>query len=403
MIENEPIFWYFGRMHTRRIYVGIVIILAVFLGVYLFSRPANAPINSDYSVTTFTKDLPGVRVVVFDDSGKVFASQPKEGKIVRLDDSNNDGVADKTVTILSGLREPHGLAFYQDAKTKSRYLYVAETHQVVRYAYDQNKGLVSGQGKNIMNFPADGLHPWRSIVFGPNLRTGAIISGGGPLSDPPGAYSPVKLYATVPSSCDACIESSWKSGAIIESDPEGTYAAEVASGFADAEFLTFRPDTKELWATDAGRIQGPSDVPGEINLVQLKKNYGWPICYGNKIADTSFKPGKIERTDIPKECSGTQSPSAVTSHSSRPLGLAFIPKSEKWPQNLRGNLLVALSSDKKVVRYSVSGQNLETPEDFNVNLGDSGKISALAISPDGALYVSDEDRGVIFRILPPAL
>jgi len=254
-----------------------------------------------------------------------------------------------------------------------------------------------------MNFSADGLHPWRSIVFGPNLRTGAIISGGGPLNDPPGASSPVKLYATVPSSCDACIESNWKSGAIIESDPDGTYAAEVAAGFADAEFLTFRPGTKELWATDAGRMQGPSDVPGEINLVQLKKNYGWPICYGNKITDTSFKPGKIERTDIPKECSKTQSPVAMTPHDSLPFGLVFVPKSEKWPQNWQGNLLVVLSSEGKIARYTVNGQSLGTPENLVIGLPGSVKLSALTFGSDGSLYISDEEKGVIFRILPSAL
>ena len=387
-------------MRTRNIYLGIVAFFVIFLGIYLFSSPANAPVGSGYPVTVFAKNLPGVRVVVFDEAGKVFASQPSKGKVVRLDDTNNDGIADKIVTVLSGLREPHGLAFYQDAKTKSRYLYVAETHQVARYAYDQSKGTVSDRGKNIMNFPADGLHPWRSIVFGPNLRTGAIISGGGPLSDPPGASSPIKLYATVPSSCDVCIESSWKSGAIIESDPEGTYAAEVAAGFADAEFLTFRPDTKELWATDAGRMQGPSDVPGEINLVQLKKNYGWPICYGNKITDTSFKPGKIERTDIPKECSGTQSPATLVPHNSRPLGLGFIPKAKPWPQGWQGNLLVVLSGERKIMRYVPNAQNLGTPEEININLGDSGKLSALAVSLLGSLYVSDEERGVIFKITP---
>lgn len=390
-------------MRTRSIYIGIIAVIIVFVGIYLFFKPANTPVGPNDTVTIFAKDLPGVRVVVFDDAGKVFASQPKEGKVVRLDDSNNDGVADKTVTILSGLREPHGLAFYQDSKTKSRYLYVAETHQVVRYAYDQNKGTVSGQGKNIMNFPADGLHPWRSIVFGPNIRTGAIISGGGPLNDPPGASSPIKLYATVPSSCDVCIESSWKSGAIIESDPDGTYAAEVAGGFADAEFLTFRPNTKELWATDAGRIKGSRDLPGEINLVQLRKNYGWPICYGDKIKDTSFKPGKIERTDIPKDCSETQSPIATTPHNSLPLGLGFVPKSEKWPQNWQDSLLVVFSGERKILKYSVSGQKLGIPENIPVDLGDSGKISALSVDSDGSIYISDEERGVIFRVLPSAL
>ena len=61
---------------------------------------------------------------------------------------------------------------------------------------------------------------------------------------------------------------------------------------------------------------------------------------------------------------------------------------------------MVLSGERKIMRYVPNAQNLGTPEEININLGDSGKLSALAVSLLGSLYVSDEERGVIFKITP---
>ena len=60
--------------------------------------------------------------------GGVYASQPGMGRVVRLPDANNDGVADSVVVVVTGLSQPHGLAFHKGA------LYVAATDGVVRVA-----------------------------------------------------------------------------------------------------------------------------------------------------------------------------------------------------------------------------------------------------------------------------
>ena len=170
----------------------------------------------------------------------MLVSETKAGRVVVLENGKN-GIVETSRVILSGLNKPHGLAFYSAGNVV--YLYVAETQQVVRYIYDVKNGIViSAKGENITNLPADGRHFTRTISFGPNFRTIPLLPGkrgNDTLVD-------AKLYISVGSSCDVCVEdATWKRAAILESDPTGTFTAEFAGGLRNSVFFTFHPKTKK--------------------------------------------------------------------------------------------------------------------------------------------------------------
>jgi len=383
--------------------------------------------SEGFNVSVFAKDLNGPRVIVFDPKGRMLVSEPKEGRVLVLEDKDQDGVADGQKVILDGLRLPHGLDFYTDDQTKVVYLYVAETHQVARYVYNLKSGVIDEAQKtapqNIANLPADGRHFTRTIEFGPNYRTQAIIPGyreSETLADQ-------KLYISVGSSCDVCEENTWKRAAILESDPAGTYTAEFAGGLRNSVFFTFHPVTKELWATDMGRDNlGDELPPDEINIIKVAgpehkfgaRRFGWPFCYGSQVADKTFKPDKVERIDIPTDCSQTESPIIKIPAHSAPLGLAFID-SDKWPEEWQNHLLVAYHGSLnrseprgyKVVRFELDKNGLPSEvlakegEDFITGFYDGkntlGRPVDLKFSPDGdILYVSDDSAGIIYRVAP---
>ena len=118
----------------RFIFVGIVLIL-INSAAFVSAEKNISQLNylqlitpKDIEVTIFAKDVSRARHMAFDDQGVLFLSQSKEGKVVALPDFDKNGKADKKVSIISGHRAPHGLAFVRIKD--SYYLYVAEETRV---------------------------------------------------------------------------------------------------------------------------------------------------------------------------------------------------------------------------------------------------------------------------------
>lgn len=413
------------NLPNKRIIIPVILVAVAVVALFVFKKTGNNPAEQNkltlpngFKIETYADKLSGPRVIEFDGLGRMIVSQTEAGNVVIIEDKNKDGSIqdDEKSILLSGLKSPHGLAFYTDKTANKTYLYVAETNQVNRYVYDVTRGKIIDKGQNILKLPDDGRHFTRTIAFGPNFRTKPILSGSSGGID---TLTNVKLYVSVGSSCDVCIEDTWKRATILESNPEGDYMAEFAGGLRNSVFFTFNPDTKEIWATEMGRDNlGDNLPPDEVNIIKAPddndqfgaKRYGWPFCYGNKVKDTKFSPGKYTRTDIPEDCSKTVAPVIEIPAHSAPLGLAFI-KSDKFPTDWQGDLLVAYhgSSNRseltgyKIARFKKddNGSYKYVGDLVNGWLKDgqvSGRPVDLKFGPDKALYVSDDSTGLIYRI-----
>ena len=112
----------------------------------------------------------------FTPGGVLLVSESGAGKVVALPDPKHTGKAARTVTVLSGLNEPHGMAFYEGK------FYVAENDKVRSYDWDE-ANLKATNPKTLADLPTGGGHSTRSIVF----------HGG-------------KMYISAGSSCNVCIE-----------------------------------------------------------------------------------------------------------------------------------------------------------------------------------------------------
>ncbi|KKR09022.1 MAG: L-sorbosone dehydrogenase [Parcubacteria group bacterium GW2011_GWC1_39_29] len=405
--------------------LSAAIILVILIGGFVLIKYKRTPISkienpiltSDYSIDQYATNLDGPRVMEFDAKGRMIISETKAGKIIIVEDKNKNGMIEdqEKAVLLSNLKSPHGLAFYTDKKTSITYIYVAETQQVNRYVYDVNAGVVAGKGENIAKFPEGGRHYTRTISFGPNLRKSPIISGNGAVD----TLSETKLYISVGSSCDACVEDSWKRATILESDPEGNFLAEFAGGLRNSVFFTFNLDTKELWATEMGRDNlGDNLPPDEINIIKAPdkneqfgaKRYGWPFCYGNKVKDATFNPGTYTRKDLSEDCSTTIAPAIEIPAHSAPLGLIFV-KSDKFPKDWQGDLLVAYHGSwnrNEKIGYKIARFKKDADDKYQY-AGDlvsgwlkdgvvSGRPVDLKFGPDGSLYVSDDYSGTVYKI-----
>ena len=337
-----------------------------------------------FAISIFAKNLPGARVLALDPNGTLLVSLTSQGKVVALPDKNEAGVADAAVTVLEGLNKPHGLAF---GPGKEPRLYVAETDQVAAYDYDPERLMATYQQK-IADLPPGGRHFTRSLVF---LR---------------GARDH-RLLISVGSSCDACEEQDPQRAKILAVDVEDGDLSTFASGLRNSVFMAVHPLSQHVWATEMGRDDlGDNWPPDEINIILEGSHYGWPYCYGKRLHDDKSDPTGTRR----EFCQDTIPSFIDVPANEAPLGLAFFPPA--WPEEFRHDLLVAFhgSSNRteptggKVVRYKLDAAgNFLGVEDFITGwltpAGALGRPVDILITPEGVIYISDDQAGVVYRVV----
>jgi len=325
-------------------------------------------VPAGFAVSVFAPNLSGVRYLVVGPGNVVYASRPDAGVIVKLPDANHDGIADSAVVVARGLREPFGIAFRGDT------MYVAEMTSVKRF----DPG-AAAPVTVVPRLPSGG-HSTRTVVFGPDGQ----------------------MYVSAGSSCNLCDESDSMRAAVLQFNPDGSGGRVFARGLRNSVGLAFHPTTGELWATNNDRDNLGDDVPPErINIVKDGRYYGWPQCY---------LPGTRNPEYSNADCSTVEPPAITFQAHSAPLGLTFYGGA-RFPREYRGDVFVAyhgswnrsVPTGAKVVRVRVSGGRPVGVEDFIVGWQRPdgsrwGRPVGVVTAPDGALLVSDDMGGKIWRI-----
>jgi len=348
-----------------------------------------------FVATIFSREVTGARDMIRDPKGVLLVSLMSEGKVVALPDLDSSGVADRAVTVLENLRQPHGLAVrcastgFESADQDDCTLYVAETNAVVAYAYDADT-YTTRDGRVLAELPYGDGHYTRSLLLHPDGQ---------------------QLLVAVGSSCNVCVEDDERRAAILSLDLATNELAPYATGLRNSVFLATDPVTGEVWATDNGRdLLGDDIPPDEVNVIVQGSDYGWPYCYGQKVHDEDFDP-QGERT-----CADTIAAQINLQAHSAGLGLAFIPE-EGWPEEMRLDLLVAyhgswnrsVPTGYKVVRFDLSPTGARSaqsgPQDFLTGFLETndpdeaiGRPVAILAEPGGVAYISDDRAGAIYRI-----
>ncbi|HMG18319.1 MAG TPA: PQQ-dependent sugar dehydrogenase [Gemmatimonadales bacterium] len=324
-----------------------------------------------FKISVFAENLQGVRYLALGPGNAVYASQPGSGLVVKLTDRNNDGVADTVATIARGLHGPFGLAFRGDT------LYVAEERDVLRFGPNGAAPVTV-----VPRLPGGTGHSTRTILFGPDG----------------------KMYVSVGSSCNLCDERDSMRAAVVQFNADGSGGRIFAKGLRNTVGMAFHPTTGELWGNNNDRDNLGDDVPPEhVNIIKDGRNYGWPQCY---------LPGKANPEYGSADCSQVEPPVISVQAHSAPLGLAFYTGSQ-FPRDYRGDAFMTLHGSwnrsvptgAKVVRIQVDsgGRRATGVDDFIVGWQRPdgsrwGRPVGVLVMPDGALLVSDDMGGKIWRV-----
>jgi glucose/arabinose dehydrogenase len=330
-----------------------------------------------FRVDVYSAEVPLARVIVFTSSGDLLVSRTRNDAVSILDrDRDGDGRADGHRVLLDGLDGPHGLALHEG------WLYVAERTRVSRARFDETSGAVTGPLVPVLaGLTADGRHQTKTIGFGPDGW----------------------LYLSQGSSCDVCVEEDPRRATIMRMRPDGGEAAIHATGLRNSVGFDWAPWDGALFATDNARdLMGDDFPPDELNRIEQDRFYGWPHVHGDGVPDPQYGA----------ELSGDTRPTSPV-HGFRPhnapLGIHFL-RTTDMPSGHERSALVALHGSwnrstpdgYKVValRWNSGGAISESDllTGFLSPDGIIGRPAFITEGPDGAIYVSDDYAGVIYRV-----
>ena len=351
---------------------------------------AREGLPAGFELSVYAEGLDRARFMSFGSDGTLYVGSNSD-KVYALPDKNRDGRADAVIVFASGLRSPHSVVWHEielpgDFVTPkvrpkpAEWLYVGETHRVIRLR-DTNGDLKADEQEVVVaNLPTGGQHFTRTVGFGPD--------GG--------------LYVSVGSSCNVCKEDDPRRAAILCFEANGSRMEIYARGLRNAVGFAWHPTTLEMWATDNGRDWlGDELPPEELDFVRRGDDHGWPACYGQRRPDPDL--GSVER------CAKTQPATFEMPAHSAPLGLDFYTGT-MFPEEYRGDLFIAfhgswnrsVPTGYKVVRVRFKDGKPVAMENFVDVWFKGGRVEHRPVDvktgPDGALYISDDRGGTIFRV-----
>ena len=305
----------------------------------------------DFSMNIYAKDVPGARQMTLGDKGTLFVGTRGDKVYAILPNATHTKAA-KLKVIAKGLNMPNGVA-YRDGS-----LYVAEVSQVLRYDNIEEQ-LSTPPKPHIVNnqFPSDSHHGWKYIAFGPDG----------------------KLYVPVGTPCNACLKKDPRYASILRMNSDGSDLEFFARGVRNTVGFAWDPQTKEMWFTNNGRDWMGDDIPPEGKKVEL-------------IQKIKFTPPVLEL------------PAHVAA-----LGMTFYT-GNMFPKEFHNQIFIAEHGSwnrSKKVGYQVivvkrEGNKVISVKPFATGWLQGQKAWGRPVDvlqmPDGALLVSDDKAGVIYRI-----
>jgi glucose/arabinose dehydrogenase len=328
-----------------------------------------------------------LRMIAIAPNGDLFVSATRQNRVWVMPDRNHDGVADSSTVFVEGPEKPHGLAFHKG------FLYVATEKAVFRYPYTPGQLAAQGPGQRLTDLPfgdSTGLvqgnnHDTRSITFG--------FDG--------------KMYISVGSDCDLCVEGDPLRATILQFNDDGTGGRVYARGLRNAVGIDVDPRTGVLWASVNERNDRGNDYPPELfTPIRDGADYGWPGCAGIPLQpDPEFGASA-------QDCTAKDvSPVALPAHMA-PLGIRFAPNGpSSLPPGYSNGAFIAMhgstlhdpiyGADVRFVSLR-PGQLTQGAQiaisGWLVNGAYWGRPVDLAFGPDGAMFISDDFAGAVYRV-----
>ncbi len=330
-----------------------------------------------FTLELYAADLPRARFLRITPAGDLLVSRPHAGDILLLrSDADGDGSPDARETLIAGLNRPLGMDI------SDGWLYIAESNRIGRIRFDSDTGTVDGDLQPLVEGLTDNGNHWSKTI-----RIG----------------QDQKLYLAQGSTCNICVEDDPRRATMMRFQLDGSEPEIIATGLRNSVGFDWAPWSGALYATDNGRdLLGDDTPPCELNRIDPDHFYGWPYFYGDNNPDPDMGDDPLAGQRVP-----TAPAHKFRAHNA-PLGMTFL-RADNLPPQYRHSALAALHGSwnrsspdgYKVVSLHWTADGIEE-RDFLTGFNRDGDISGrpvdVAEGPDGAIYISDDYAGAIYRI-----
>jgi glucose/arabinose dehydrogenase len=330
-----------------------------------------------FKAEVWASGMPGGRAMAASEDGKkIYVGTRVIGRVYEVTD---DGAKRTVRVVVDKLTQPAGVAMNKGS------LYVFAIDKVLRFDnIASNPGAQPVDLTKAFDLPPEQHHNWKYVAFGPDG----------------------KLYVPFGAPCNICEPPSKEYAQIRRYNADGSGKEVIATGVRNSVGFDWHPKTGDLYFTDHGRDwAGDKGVEDELNRISKPGgNYGFPYCHNNNTPDPDVKKAKA--------CEGVTKPVALMGPHTAVMGIKFYT-GKMFPAEYQNTAFVVRKGS----------WNREKPSGFdvvNVRIDEKGKASYKTFAsgfqeggegykfwgrpayvqqmPDGAMLLSDEQTGAIYRI-----
>jgi glucose/arabinose dehydrogenase len=332
-----------------------------------------------FKIEVWAEGVPEARSLALGDKGTVFAGNRNLKDVYAIVDRGGKREVKK---ILTGLNSPNGVAFSKGT------LYVAERHRITRYDGIEDRLDSPPEPKVVIDNLDPSTQPghfWKFIAFGPDG----------------------KLYFNIGSPGNIVVPN-YTQASINRVDPRTGVMENIVHGARNSVGFDWNPKTKQLWFTNHARDWVSDDLPNDTlhRVTHKNMNFGYPFCHQGDFLDPEFGKGR--------SCKEFDAPALKLGPHIAPLGMRFYT-GKMFPAEYQNNIFIAMHGSWN--RSTKQGYNV-----MRVALDDKGNATALQpflegfltdekadppmwgrpvdvmLMRDGAMLVSDDYNGIIYRI-----
>jgi len=340
----------------------------------LFENLKKIRLPPEFSISVYASGLPEARQMAWGDGGVLFVGSFSAAAVYAVTERDGRREVKK---ILTGLAMPTGIAFRDGA------LYVAAVDRILRY--DGAEGRLDNMPAPKIVYdelPSSRHHGWKYLAFDKDGRLYFGVGAPCNICDPPDGTAEVRRL-----------------------DLKIGKAETVARGVRNTVGGDVDPRSGRFWFTENARDWMGDDMPADkLNMIAKDgADYGYPFCHQGDTPDPKFSAGR--------KCSEFVPPVANLGAHVAPLGMKFYTGAQ-FPPDYRNSIFIAehgswnrsVFSGGRVVRIVATADGKFEKEDVFASGFLQGARSYIGRpvdilqDKDGALLVSDDYAGAIYRI-----